>query len=74
MQKKIEKVQEFKSKSVMLDIYSIIEEIHSQLNPLKEAKKAIQVANSLANMAQAENAAVGSNNSSNIQNNMACEG
>ncbi|KGM92069.1 uncharacterized protein PADG_11864 [Paracoccidioides brasiliensis Pb18] len=71
VQKKIEEVQESKSKSVVLDVHSIMEEIRSRLNPPKEAKKAAQAANSSANVAQAENAAAGSNNSSNVQNNSA---
>ncbi|ODH45592.1 hypothetical protein GX48_08329 [Paracoccidioides brasiliensis] len=71
---KIEEVQESKSKSVMLDVHSIMEEIHSQLNPPKEVKKASHAANSSANVAQAKNAAAGSNNSSNVQNNTACGG
>ncbi|ODH12727.1 hypothetical protein ACO22_07977 [Paracoccidioides brasiliensis] len=37
-----------------------MKEIYSQLNPLKEVKKAIQAVNSSANVAKAENTAIAS--------------
>ncbi|KLJ12941.1 hypothetical protein EMPG_12092 [Blastomyces silverae] len=59
---KIELKQTSKLISVVLKIHSLIEEIHVQLNSLKNAKKSVQLMNTTVNAAQSDTAVTGFNN------------